>query len=191
MMRVLLIRHGEPTYSFVEERGFIGRGVDFAQLTSEGKKQAEDVSREPALSGAQLIVSSPYTRALETAAIISKNTGLDISVEIDLREWSPDLTQKNDTKEFYQESLNEFIFHNGKRAFGCHYEWENAKEVGTRAYSCLKKYLKYDKIIVVTHAILIRQFGYDKSDIPYCGICQIDFDENSNWSDFNASLIPR
>ena len=88
-------------------------------------------------------------------------------------------------------SLNEFIFHNGKRAFGCRYEWETAKELGTRAYDCLKKYLEYDKIIVVAHAMLIRQFGYDKSDFPYCGIHQIDFDENSIWNGFNASLIPR
>lgn len=190
-MKLVLIRHGEPTYSYVEKRGFIGRGLDFAQLTDDGKNQAEIVSKNPALSGAQLIVSSPYTRALQTAAIISKNTGLDISIEIDLREWSPDLSQTNDTKDFYKNSLNEFIFHNGKRAFGCRYEWETAKELGTRAYDCLKKYLEYDKIIVVAHAMLIRQFGYDKSDFPYCGIHQIDFDENSIWNGFNASLIPR
>lgn len=190
-MKLVMIRHGEPTYANVEKRGFIGAGVDFAELTAEGRKQAYEVSKDPTLSGAQLIVSSPYTRALQTAAIISKNTGLDISIEVDLREWSPDLSQTNDTKEFYKSSLNEFIFHNGKRAFGCRYEWETAKDLGTRAYSCLKKYLEYDKIIVVAHAMLIRQFGYDKSNFPYCGIHQIDFDENSIWSGFNASLIPR
>lgn len=37
-------------------------------------------------------VSSPYTRALQTAAIISQKTNIDITVEMDLHEWMPDLT---------------------------------------------------------------------------------------------------
>ncbi|MDY3908897.1 MAG: phosphoglycerate mutase family protein, partial [Eubacterium sp.] len=46
-----------------------------APLTELGIKQAEEVSLSPLLEGCQVIVSSPYTRALQTAAIISKNTG--------------------------------------------------------------------------------------------------------------------
>lgn len=44
------------------------------------------------LKGADIILASPYTRTLQTAAIISKNTGIPIEVETDLLEWMPDLT---------------------------------------------------------------------------------------------------
>lgn len=63
-----------------------------APLTELGIKQAEEVSLSPLLEGCQVIVSSPYTRALQTAAIISKNTGLDIKVEVDIHEFIPDKT---------------------------------------------------------------------------------------------------
>jgi len=36
--------------------------------------------------------------------------------------------------------------------------------------------LKYDKVIVVTHGIVMRQFKFQK-EIPYCGIIELDFDE--------------
>ena len=89
-MKIVFIRHGEPDKTGVDNRGFIGQGRDMAPLTELGIKQAEDVSLNPLLEGCQVILSSPYTRALQTAAIISKNTGLDIKVEIDIHEFIPD-----------------------------------------------------------------------------------------------------
>ena len=47
------------------------------------------------LKTAELIVSSPYTRALQTAAIISRETGLKICIEVDLHEWEPDKTNQS------------------------------------------------------------------------------------------------
>lgn len=72
MTKLILIRHGGPDYNFVTERGFKGHGRDLAQLTLEGIQQAKTVAMDKRLQGAQLIISSPYTRALQTAAIISK-----------------------------------------------------------------------------------------------------------------------
>ena len=72
-MKIVFIRHGEPDFSEVDSRGFIGQGRDFAPLTKNGINQAEKVSKNPLLNNAQIIISSPYTRALQTAAIISKN----------------------------------------------------------------------------------------------------------------------
>ncbi|MBR2037334.1 MAG: histidine phosphatase family protein, partial [Lachnospiraceae bacterium] len=63
-----------------------------APLSELGIQQAESASKNPFLAGAQLIVSSPYTRALQTAAVISKNTGLDIKVEVGIHEFIPDKT---------------------------------------------------------------------------------------------------
>lgn len=54
-MELILIRHGEPDYSEVTERKYIGHGRDLAKLTELGKAQAEKVSRDERLRGAEII----------------------------------------------------------------------------------------------------------------------------------------
>lgn len=49
------------------------------------------VAKEIQAEGAEVIISSPYTRALQTAELINRNLSLDIFVEHDLREWRADL----------------------------------------------------------------------------------------------------
>lgn len=71
-MKIIFIRHGEPDKTLVDYRGFIGQGRDMAPLTSTGITQAEEASLNPLLKNCQIIISSPYTRALQTAAVISK-----------------------------------------------------------------------------------------------------------------------
>jgi len=63
-MKIVFIRHGEPDKTLVDERGFIGQGRDMAPLSELGVKQAEEAARSSLLKGGQIIVSSPYTRAL-------------------------------------------------------------------------------------------------------------------------------
>ena len=82
-----LVRHGEANYDNLLESGFWGFGRSFAPLSEKGKQQAEITAKDMRLKSAQLIVSSPYTRALQTAQIISRETGLQVEVEIDLHEW--------------------------------------------------------------------------------------------------------
>ena len=85
-----LVRHGEADYSEMLEKGFYGFGRSFAPLSEKGINQAEKTAIDDRLKSAELIVSSPYTRALQTASIISRETGLKICVEVDLHEWEPD-----------------------------------------------------------------------------------------------------
>ena len=70
-MKIIFIRHGECDKSGADERGFIGLGRDLAPLTAAGVAQAQAAAESPLLQGCQLILSSPYTRALQTAAIIA------------------------------------------------------------------------------------------------------------------------
>ena len=58
-MKIVFIRHGEPDFNIVDSKNFIGLGREFAPLTPNGIDQAESVSKNPILEGAQLIVSSP------------------------------------------------------------------------------------------------------------------------------------
>ncbi|MBD5488569.1 MAG: histidine phosphatase family protein, partial [Lachnospiraceae bacterium] len=69
-----LVRHGKASYDYMLENGFWGFGRDFAPLSEKGKQQTEITAKDIRLKNAELIVSSPYTRALQTAQIISRET---------------------------------------------------------------------------------------------------------------------
>jgi flagellar biosynthesis protein FliQ len=95
VMKVIVIRHGERDYEPCYERGFIGMGLELAPLTEIGEKQAEEVALNELLRGTEIILSSPYTRCMQTSAIISRIRNIPLKVEIDLHEWVPDLTYQN------------------------------------------------------------------------------------------------
>ena len=87
-----LIRHGKHTYEPVNGKGFIGHGLELAPLSEEGVIQAYECSKDSRLKNCDLIISSPYTKAMQTSAILSKQLGIDDKVEIDLREQELDLS---------------------------------------------------------------------------------------------------
>jgi broad specificity phosphatase PhoE len=71
-----LIRHGEADYSELMEHRFFGFGRGLAPLSEKGIMQANETAKDERLKSAELIISSPYTRALQTAQIISKTLEL-------------------------------------------------------------------------------------------------------------------
>lgn len=182
-MHLILIRHGQPDYTDVDARHYIGHGRDLAKLSENGRVQAEEVSRDPRLKGSELILSSPYTRALQTAAIISKNTGIGLTVETDLHEWMPDLTFTYDGPGHFEEINREMARYRGEHCEDCSYQWESLSALGERAFRAVRKYGGVRKLIVVTHGIPMRQFVY-VPEIPYCGILEMEFTESSEYSGF-------
>lgn len=180
MTKIILVRHGEPDYSYVRERGFKGHGIDLAQLTPKGIEQAKAVAKDSRLDGAQLIIASPYTRALQTAAIISKERLLDISIEVDLHEWMPDLSFNFKSELEVRTAGEELISYKGTYTDADAKGWEKLSSVADRSFNCLKRYLNYDKIIVVCHGIVMMQFQYQHY-IKYCDVLEIDFHEDYIW----------
>lgn len=180
MTKMILIRHGEPDYSGVTEKNFKGHGMDLAQLTPAGIQQAKAVAKDERLKGASIIVSSPYTRALQTAAIISKETSLDISIELDIHEWLPDLTYNYADDEEVKKAARECTLCKGEYAHEDSRNWEKLSTVAVRSFKALEKYLHYDKIIVVTHGVVMRQFKFQPV-VPYCGVIEIDFYKDYKW----------
>lgn len=180
MTKLILIRHGEPDYSFVTERKFKGHGIDLAQLTERGKELARNAAKDERLNGASLIVSSPYTRALQTAAIISKERKLDIEIEVDIHEWLPDLSFNFISDDVVKAASKECTLCKGEYEESDKRNWEKLSTVAARAFKGLEKYLCYEKIIVVTHGVVMRQFMYQE-DIPYCGILEVDFSKSFKW----------
>jgi len=84
MTELFIIRHGEYTFN-PDEKPF-ERG-----LTADGKKQAERLRDRLAAKGefgAEVLISSPLARALETAEIIAPALGLSIIQDEDMAEWN-------------------------------------------------------------------------------------------------------
>ena len=151
-----LVRHGEADYSEMKEKDFFGFGRDFAPLSKTGVKQAEKTAKDDRLKSAEIIVSSPYTRALQTAAIISKETGLKICVEVDLHEWVPDKTNRYTTSEEAFALTKEFYENNGVYPEGQQLRWETLEEVRKRMRGVVEKYSGYEKVIFVGHGMAFR-----------------------------------
>ncbi len=55
-----------------------------------GYEQATAAADLLAQAGASALVSSPFTRTMQTASIVSCRLGLRLQVEFDLHEWIPD-----------------------------------------------------------------------------------------------------
>lgn len=108
-MKIFIITHGKTDYSYGDNHNFIGHGHDLAKLDCNHIQDVIKTSKDKRLKEATLIISSPYTRALQTAAIISKETGLNIKIEEDLRKWEPDLSYQykcGEIKKIYKDYQN-------------------------------------------------------------------------------------
>jgi len=171
-MKIVLVRHGEPRYDEVKERGYPFQGHDLGKLTEDGVKQAHQVSSDERLKGATLIVASPYTRALQTGAIISKNLNIDLTVENDVHEWMPNMDFTNDS---IDNAYNEYIAARGEDVNTKSVNWEPVEHLRKRVLAAITPYKKdHDKIIVACHGLVITALTDFDDLIEYCGIREIE-----------------
>ena len=166
-MEFVLIRHGDPDYSACVRGGINGQGFGLVPLSEKGLQQARQVAAHPALAGAQLVLSSPYTRALQTAAEIVRATGLPLAVESDLHELMADRSGAPHTREEMKQLHQEFLACRGRWPEGDERPWETVDQLTDRVTGVLSRYLTYDKVIVVTHGGVIRRFVKNQR-IAYC-----------------------
>jgi broad specificity phosphatase PhoE len=150
-----LIRHGKADWDDCYTRGLTGFRTDFTKLTTLGKEQLEDTSKDERLSKASVILSSPYTRALESAAILSKNLQIKIEVEYDLHEWLPDTTGIYKSQLEIFGLADDFERNHGIYPDGETRRWETLLLLKTRVSRVLQKYLNVEVVIVVCHEMAI------------------------------------
>ncbi len=151
-----LVRHGKTDYSLQNTKIYQGYGVNLSPLSKEGIEQIDITSKDPRLKNADLIISSPYTRALQTAAILSKNLGVDITVETDLHEW---IANKNYVYESDEAAINayrEYTENGGEYPKDSNSDWETVFDIRARVLPVLQKYKHLDKVIVACHGTLIQ-----------------------------------
>jgi broad specificity phosphatase PhoE len=80
---MILIRHGESEFNAVFNRTRKDPGITDPKLTAHGKEQVRRAAAVIRRDGhpVQRLITSPYTRALETAAILAEALKLPVAVE--------------------------------------------------------------------------------------------------------------
>lgn len=159
MESVYLMRHGEADYRPVSDRGWPGAAADLAPLSDLGVEQARLAADGLASKGATAVVSSPMTRALQTAAIVAVRLGLPLSVQFDLREWLPDDTFSWRSAEDVQAAVTDFDAHGGQWPDGRPRSWEPLSQLRDRCSAALRAALSslpgHEVVIVVCHQMVI------------------------------------
>lgn len=156
MATFYLIRHGKTDYSQRNQKIYQGFGVNLSPLSIEGIKEIQNTSKDTRLSQASIILSSPYTRALQTAAILSKELQKDIIVETDLHEWMANKNYIYEEDERAGKSYREFVEFNGAYPTDKHMDWEDMSSMRKRILPILNKYKHYPKVIIACHGMFIQ-----------------------------------
>lgn len=80
---MILIRHGESEFNAAFNRTRVDPGIKDPKLTANGRAQVRRAAAEIRRQGhpIQRLITSPYTRALETAAILAEELKLPVEVE--------------------------------------------------------------------------------------------------------------
>jgi broad specificity phosphatase PhoE len=166
-----LVRHGEPNWALKDERNLIGAMRDYVPLTEKGAQQAEQlIDIYPHLAECDLILSSPYTRSLQTAAIMNRRMGLPLQVEFDLHEWTPDNWQASGIEEII-ELMRDYKKHSGIYPAGEIKVWESKESLVDRLENVLNKYLDKSKVLVVCHGMVMAALlEQDVEDIDFCTV---------------------
>lgn len=83
---MILIRHGQSEFNAIYGPTRRDPGIPDPRLTPTGRRQAEAAASALLGRGIRRLISSPYTRALETAAIIAATIDVSVSIEPLVRE---------------------------------------------------------------------------------------------------------
>ena len=156
MATFYLVRHGTTDYSERNKKIYQGFGVNLSPLSQEGVKEIEITAKDRRLAEAGIILSSPYTRAVQTAAILSKELQIDIVIETDLHEWLANKNYIYEGDEKADRNYNEFVEHHGEYPAGQDMEWEDMGSMRKRILPVLEKYKHYQKVIVACHGMFIQ-----------------------------------
>jgi bisphosphoglycerate-dependent phosphoglycerate mutase len=78
---VILIRHGQTEFNRVFSITRRDPGIRDPHLTEQGRRQVQAVARVSGTFNLARLITSPYARALETAAVIAEYLSVPITVD--------------------------------------------------------------------------------------------------------------
>jgi broad specificity phosphatase PhoE len=176
--RLYLIRHAHAPA--IGEDGII-RSYPGHPLSEEGRRQGEALAEGIKDSGIESLWSSDALRALQTAEIISRKTGIPVKVEPLLREFS---IGEIENKHIFEakEILKDSPIFNGFRKILPHEKFpggENMIELEKRVIPAIEKILREDpaeKIGIVAHGGVNRIILIHFLELPYTSFSIIEQD---------------
>ena len=156
-MPVILLRHGETAWDLVNAQRWPGAANDFAPLTPVGVRQARAAGEALSSQPVDQVLTSPMTRAMQTASVVAARLGVPLQVELDLREWCPDQTYRWTTSAEVFTAYDDLLAHEGLRPEGHPLQWEPLPEVRARAWAVLAPYADASALVVaVCHEVVIH-----------------------------------
>ena len=178
MTTFYLVRHGDTRYDLAEERRLRGAARDLVPLSAAGVRQIEETATVLRAPAPELIVSSPMTRALQSAAILSRRLDLPLAVELDLHEWVPDLSGAYDSVSFVRQAQAELEGCGGEWPAGERRGWEPYSNVRRRTRAALARYTHLAHVAVVCHGVVIHCLTGEHA--PLGGILPYSLDADSS-----------
>ena len=156
MTTFYLIRHGESRLDLAAGGNLKGAEMGWAAhiipLTEKGISQIENASKSLSTEGPQIVISSPMSRALQSAAILSRILDLPLRVEFDLHEW---ICGWRDSMELVEETEAEMLRLGGEWPSGETRDWEPMSSVRDRVSQVLERYQTFQRVVVVCHEMVI------------------------------------
>ena len=183
MKTFYIFRHGQSTYNL---SGRTQGQTNDSVLTPLGEEQALEVGKKLQDKGVEVIISSPLTRAMQTAQLA--NESLNVPIRQDDRFSEVNVGEIEGLhytviQEKYGEKYREW--RSSDRAYeNMRFDGgESKKEVRTRVLDGLKDYADhspYTRIAVSSHGIMLTQlliaFEQPAIDIPNGGILALTYD---------------
>ncbi len=154
MEKLFLVRHGETVWN--SERRYIGR-TDLP-LSEEGIKQARSLANRFSKEKVEAIFTSPLKRAIQTAEIISKETGLKTVVfpeliEVDFGDWEG-LTYE-EIKQKFGDLIDNWLFRPSKVEIPSGEKWESVTKRVKSFFDEMSKRSE-ETALVITHGGVIK-----------------------------------
>lgn len=151
------IRHGEMDASMAGKKYYKGFAHNMMTLSEKGIRQIHETAKDNRLQNAELIITSPYGRALHSAAILSKELNIEMRVETDLHEWLADgVSYGYLSDEMAAEAYRSLTENHGRHPEGIQCIWESADQMKERVRGVLNRYKNYNAVIVVCHGALMK-----------------------------------
>lgn len=157
--QVFLVRHGEADYERLSAFSPVYHGSrrDFAPLTDLGVRQAESAAEQLRRDRPGVVVASPYTRTLQTGALIAARLGCELRVEPALHDWLPvrDGTVPI-TGEIVRQKIAEYETWQRSGVLASDRTWESDAEMADRVHEAVARHVTSGPLIAVTHEAVIK-----------------------------------
>jgi 2,3-bisphosphoglycerate-dependent phosphoglycerate mutase len=144
---VLLVRHAQSVPPTAD-----GPDEFTRPLTSEGLRQASDLSKRLIELRPSALWSSPYRRAIQTVQPAAQALGLPVQCRGDLREWDDGLPHTGEWKRYYAQSwADPSLTHGGG---------ESLDQLTARAHSGLRELARDHRghtVLVASHGMFITR----------------------------------